>query len=200
MTQAPHEHRSLMAAAEARAWPAGGSTTGAALRRTAAVPLALQPLLAHAQTIALGTGGTAPGTFPALTQTAGPFPYIDLGIEAKATVAPQTLTATVGGETAVTPLNAPVGSQTLVPGTSLLNLSCVPSWTTGSVTTSRNGDVQRDLTFGIGPSNESLPITIVNRNTAVSGNLASVLVATAPQAIGMIRSREPTGRVAARSS
>jgi len=116
------------------------------------------------------------------------------------TQAPHTLTATGGGQTAFTPLNAPVGNQTLVPGTSPPNLSYTPSWTTGSVTTSGKGDVQHDLKFGIGPFNESLPITIVNRITAMSGNLTSVLVVMGLQANGMIRSRELFHRVAARSS
>jgi hypothetical protein len=179
MTQAPQAGKSPGFRAGPRSGSARRRPRRAALRLLAISQLAplamLVPLLARAQTIDVGTDGTAKETFPTIIQSVGPFPFSDLGIDATALVSPKAVTATVGGQTAFTPLNAPTGGQSLVPGTTTMDFSYTPSWTTGAVSTTGDGTLQAGLSYNIGPFSGSKQIIGTSLNTSVSGNLMPAL-------------------------
>jgi hypothetical protein len=142
----------------------------------AAAGIALVPVLASAQEIDVGTASTSTVTFPGQTQTLGPFPFTDIGIQAQMSVSPQVTTVTTGGSTAFNPLTTITGGETFTPGSTQVDIGYTPGWT-GSLTTAVKGNVQANLTFGIGPFHDSLPALSANLNASASGNLTPALQA-----------------------
>lgn len=144
----------------------------AALTATAAFALSG---VALAQTVNVSTNAGVQAFYPALTQSAGPFPWSDLGVMAAATVAPGELDASVGGHTQFTLATTVTGSETFVPGSTTLSLSYVPDWA-GSLTTSASANLTSDFTYSIGPFSGSQSLLNVPLATgATTSNLASSL-------------------------
>jgi hypothetical protein len=156
----------------------------AILRRTP--PLVLCLLLfsvaAQAQTENVGTSSSASAAYPTTIQSAGPFPWSDLGFTASASITPGVLDVSTGGSTSFT-LNSTVsGSETFIPGSTVLNLGYTPSWT-GAFTAAppANGNLNSQFVYNIGPFNGSQNILNVPLSIpAASANLASNLNFSTP--------------------
>ena len=124
--------------------------------------------------ITVGTSGTATINYPSYSQSAGPFPWTDIGLKVGASVSPGSLTATVGGSTGFNFNTNLTNNQAFIPGTTVLDLGYNPAWS-GSVSSHSNGNLNGALTYGIGPINGSIPVLNVNLATSANGNLASSL-------------------------
>lgn len=104
-----------------------------------------------AQTESIATNASGSASYPTFTQSAGPFPWTDLGVTASASISPGTLNANVGGATA---FNLPTGTvsnaETFIPGSTTLDLGYNANWT-GSVSASATGTLSSQLVYKIGP-------------------------------------------------
>lgn len=120
--------------------------------------------------INVNTNGSASINYPLFSQSAGPFPWTDIGIKVGANVTSGSLNATVGGSTAFGLNTSLTNNQAFIPGSTVLDLGYNPGWT-GSVSTHANGNLNAALSYGIGPINGSIPIMNTNLNTSASGNL-----------------------------
>lgn len=120
--------------------------------------------------INVNTSGSASINYPLFSQSAGPFPWTDIGIKVGANVSSGSLNATVGGSTAFGLNTTLTNNQAFIPGSTVLDLGYNPAWT-GSVSTNSNGNLNAALSYGIGPISGSVPIMNVNLNTSANGSL-----------------------------
>ena len=120
--------------------------------------------------ITVNTNGSSTISYPFFSQSAGPFPWTDIGIKVGAGVTPGSLTANVGGSTAFSFDTSLTNGQAFTPNSTVIDLGYNPAWT-GSVSTQANGNLNSQLAFNIGPISGSIPIAKLNLNTGVNGNL-----------------------------
>jgi hypothetical protein len=131
----------------------------------------------RSQTETVDTSASAVATYGTTLQSAGPFPWSDLGITASASVTPGVLNVSTGGGTSFT-LNSTVTSgESFIPGSTLLNLGYTPSWT-GSFTATppASGNFNSQFVYHIGPFNGSqtllnVPLSIPSANGNLGSNL-----------------------------
>ena len=125
---------------------------GAILRNVGAtLCLLLVAAAASAQTVNVGTSASETATYGTTPQTAGPFPWSDLGISATATITPGVLNVATGGSTAFS-LNSTIsGGEILTPGM-LLNVGYNAGWT-GALNSApaANGNLSSQFVYNIGP-------------------------------------------------
>jgi hypothetical protein len=120
----------------------------------------------QAQSVTVGTSYSETATYSANGQTAGPFPWSDLGITASATIAPGMLNVSTGGSTTYK-LDTTVGSgESFVPGSTVLNLGYTPNFT-GSFSTpvAATGNLSSNFVYNIGPFSGSDPLISVGLAT-----------------------------------
>jgi PEP-CTERM motif-containing protein len=161
------------------------------LRRV--IPLALCLLLlavaAKAQTENVGTSSSATASYGTTFQSAGPFPWSDLGITASASVTPGVLNVNTGGSTAFTLNSTVTGNETFIPGATVLNLGYTPSWTGDfNAAPPASGNFNSKFVYNIGPfsgSNTILnaPLSIPSVSAPLDSNLNFNTPAVASQAV-----------------
>jgi hypothetical protein len=102
--------------------------------------------------ITVNTGSSGTATYGTVSETAGPFPWSDLGFTAGASVSAGTLNVNTGGSTAYTLTSTVGSSETFTPGSTTLNLGYNPAWT-GSFATgpAANGNLNSQFVYNIGP-------------------------------------------------
>ncbi len=164
----------------------------AILRR--GIPLALCLLVfslaVKAQTENVGTSSSATASYGTTFQSAGPFPWSDLGITASASVTPGVLDVNTGGSTSFTlPSGTVTGSETFIPGATTLNLGYSQSWTGGfNSTPPANGNLNSQFVYNIGPFSGSqnilnVPLSIPSAAADLGSNLNFNTPAIASQAV-----------------
>jgi hypothetical protein len=140
-----------------------------ALVIVAAVPAA------NAQTVSVGTSSSVSATYGSATQTVGPFPWSDLGVNATATITPGDLALTTGGATA---FNL---SATLTPGERIatgteFNVGYTPGWTGTFSAAAATGNINSNFVYNIGPISGS--DNILNANVSGGGSPSANLAAS----------------------
>jgi hypothetical protein len=108
-------------------------------------------LLGGSITVDTNASGTA--TYGTYSETAGPFPWSDLGFTAGATISSGGLLVSTGGSTSYTlPNGAVTGSEIFTPGSTTLHLGYTPGWT-GSFVSLPNatGNLNSNFVYNIGP-------------------------------------------------
>lgn len=102
--------------------------------------------------ITVDTGSSATANYGTWSETAGPFPWSDLGFTAGASVSGGTLNVSTGGSTSYNLTSAVSPSETFTPGTTTLNLGYNPAWT-GSFATgpAAKGNLNSQFVYNIGP-------------------------------------------------
>jgi hypothetical protein len=133
-------------------------------------------LFAGSITVDTTASGTA--TYGSYNETAGPFPWSDLGFTAGASISSGGLLVSTGGSTSYTlPSGAVTGSETFIPGSTTLNLGYTPAWT-GSYTSlpNANGNLNSNFVYNIGPiSGSDNLFNVPLFAPPASGNLAPSL-------------------------
>ena len=134
---------------------------------------------AHAgPTISVATSASESAAFGSVNQSAGPFPWSDLGITASAGVSPGTLDVQTGGSTAFQ-LGTTFTSGEVLSSGDPLDLSYNPNWTGSSFHSAPagNGAFNSNFVYNIGPFNGSTNILNVPLFVpgATTGHLASSL-------------------------
>jgi hypothetical protein len=149
-----------------------------ALVIAAAVPTA------NAQTVSVGTSSSVSATYGAATQTVGPFPWSDLGVNATATITPGDLNLTTGGATAFNLATTLTPGETIATGTAF-NVGYTPGWTGTFSAAAATGNINSNFVYNIGPLSGS--DNILNANVlgggSPSANLASSLNAGTAQTV-----------------
>ena len=125
---------------------------------------------ASAQSENVGTGASATATYGSVSQSFGPFPWNDFGIEASANVGQGVLNVTTGGATT---FNLPAGSVTpsefFTPGVTTLNLGYTPNWTGSfSAAPAATGNLNSSFVYNLGPLGSGSD-TILNVSVPVLG-------------------------------
>jgi hypothetical protein len=112
-----------------------------------------------------------------VNESAGPFPWSDLGITASASVSGGGLLVATGGSTSYSFLSSLTGGEAFTPGVTSVNLGYTPGWT-GSIATIgvANGDFNSSLVWNIGPFSGShslvnAPLVSSPLASDISGNL-----------------------------
>jgi hypothetical protein len=123
-----------------------------------------------AQTVAVGTDSSFNATYIGNVQTAGPYPWSDLGITATAGVAPGNLDVATGGATSFGLANAPVANQVLG-FNSKFDVTYSSAWTGAVAAGPATGSVNSSLVYNIGPISGSdtllnLPVSAGSTSTA----------------------------------
>jgi hypothetical protein len=106
-----------------------------------------------AGSIGVDTSSSGIATYGTYSETAGPFPWSDLGFTAGASISSGGLLVSTGGSTSYTLPNGTVtGSEIFTPGSTTLNLGYTPGWT-GSYTSlpNANGNLNSKFVYNIGP-------------------------------------------------
>jgi hypothetical protein len=145
---------------------------------TAACCFLLLAIAANSQTVTVDTGASETATYGITSQSAGPFPWSDLGITASASVTPGVLNVTTGGSTKFKLDSTVTAGESFVAGSTVLNLGYTPSWTgTFKSDTAANGSLSSNFVYNIGPFSGSTNLLNVGLNVPGStmGNLASSL-------------------------
>jgi hypothetical protein len=145
---------------------------------TAACCFLLLTLAANSQTVTVDTGASETATYGITSQSAGPFPWSDLGITASASVTPGVLNVTTGGSTKFKLDSTVTAGESFVAGSTVLNLGYTPSWTgTFKSDTAANGNLNSNFVYNIGPFSGSTNLLNVGLNVpgSTTGNLASSL-------------------------
>ena len=101
--------------------------------------------------ITVDTTASATASYSTYSQTAGPFPWSDLGIDATASVSAGSLNVATGGSTSYALATTITGGETFTPGSTMLQLGYTPGWT-GSLSGAANGDLNSKFVYNIGPS------------------------------------------------
>ena len=143
------------------------------------------PIAASAQTVNVGTDASVTATFVAAYQSAGPFPWNDLGVTASATVAPGDLNVTTGGSTAFTLDTSVTAGQRFTAGSTVLNVSYTPGWTGSVYAAPATGNLSSNFVYNIGPLSGSTNLLNVPLSVTGSPNadLGSTLNAPAGPAV-----------------
>jgi hypothetical protein len=138
--------------------------------------LLLFAVSASAQTVSVGTSASETATYGTTPQTAGPFPWSDLGISATATITPGVLNVATGGSTAFSLNSTITGGETLTPGM-LLNVGYNPGWT-GALNSApaANGNLSSQFVYNIGPISGSdnllnVPLGISSAGSSLTSSL-----------------------------
>jgi hypothetical protein len=119
------------------------------------------------QNITVGTGSSVSASYGEAFQTAGPFPWSDLGINATATVAPGDLNVATGGSTSFTLANPLSAGEQVSTGT-VLNVNYTPGWTGSVAQGSVTGNVNSSFVYNIGPISGSSNLINVPVSSASS--------------------------------
>jgi hypothetical protein len=153
-------------------------------RTTSALALWAIATVAVGQTVSVGTDSSVSASYGGVTQTAGPFPWSDLGISATASVSPGDLNVATGGSTAFTLTNPLSAGQQVGAGT-VLNVAYTPGWTGSFSQASVTGNVNSSFVYSIGPlSGSSNLINVpVSSSSSPSADLAASLNAPAGPAV-----------------
>jgi hypothetical protein len=131
---------------------------------------------AGGQTITVGTGSSVTATFGGASQTAGPFPWSDLGITANASVAQGDLNVATGGSTAFT-LADPLTAGEQVTAHTPIDVNYTSGWSGSVSQASVTGNVNSSFVYSMGPLNGSTSIlnVPVSSNSSPTANLAASL-------------------------
>jgi hypothetical protein len=135
----------------------------------------LTSTVAASAQIDVTTDASASATYPIFSQSAGPFPWSDLGVSASALVTAGGLSASVGGSTSYTFNTTLTGGSFVLPSSTTFDLGYNPSAWSGSIGASSAGAVNSNFSYNIGPFNGSYTIANANVSTGVAGNLAAAL-------------------------
>lgn len=127
--------------------------------------------------ISVDTSSSGTATYGTYGETAGPFPWSDLGFTAGASVSAGTLNVNTGGSTSYTLNSTVTGSEVFTPGSTTLNLGYTPGWTGSfSSSPSASGNLNSQFVYNIGPISGSQNLFNVPLNApAANGNLSSSL-------------------------
>jgi hypothetical protein len=129
-----------------------------------------------AQTVDVATDSSFTANYVGTTQTAGPFPWTDLGITATASVGPGTLNVGTGGDTSFNLANAPVAGEVLGYNTKF-DVNYSSAWTGSVAAGPASGNLSSNLVYNIGPLSGSssllnVPVSAGGTSTAsLSGAL-----------------------------
>lgn len=137
-----------------------------------------------AQVTSVNTSGAGAASYGTTNQSAGPFPWTDLGFTASASINPGGLAITTGGSTsfdlasgAVTP------SEVFTPGSTAINLGYTPGWSGSSILSlGSTGGFQSNFVYNIGPFNGSTnilnvplitPASVTNLNSSLNSPIVN---------------------------
>ncbi len=138
----------------------------------------------NAQTVNVGTSASVTATYGAASQTIGPFPWSDLGVNATASITPGDLTLTTGGATSFDLDTTLTPGEKIATGT-VFNVGYTPGWTGSFSAAPANGSINSDFVYNIGPISGS--DNILNANVqgggSPSANLGSALNAGTGQTV-----------------
>ena len=128
------------------------------------------------QTVNVGTSSSLGLSYFGVSQSAGPFPWSDLGVSATASVTPGGLGVVTGGSTAFT-LTTPIAAGDVLHGGSSLNVSYTPGWTGSFSGSPASGNLSSSFVYNIGPlsGSDTLLNVPVSGGSSPSGNLAAAL-------------------------
>ena len=131
-----------------------------------------------AGSISVDTSASGTATYGTYSETAGPFPWSDLGFTAGASISSGGLFVSTGGSTSYTLPNGTVtGSEIFTKGSTTLNLGYTPGWT-GSFASipNANGNLNSSFVYNIGPiSGSDNLFNVPLLAPPASGNLAPSL-------------------------
>lgn len=125
--------------------------------------------------ITVDTSASATATYSTYSQTAGPFPWSDLGIDATAGISAGSLNVATGGSTSYALATTITGGEMFTPGSTTLQLGYTPGWT-GSLSGAANGDLNSKFVYNIGPISGSATLfNVPLSGPAVNADLSSSL-------------------------
>lgn len=125
--------------------------------------------------ITVDTTASAVANYSTYSQTAGPFPWSDLGITASASISAGTLNVATGGSTSYALQTTVTGGETFTPGSTTLQLGYTPGWT-GSLSGAATGNLNSKFVYNIGPiSGSSTLFNVPLSGPSVNANLSSSL-------------------------
>jgi hypothetical protein len=142
----------------------------------------LLAIAANSQTVTVDTGASETATYGITSQSAGPFPWSDLGITASASVTPGVLNVTTGGSTSFKLDSTVTAGESFVAGSTVLNLGYTPSWTgTFKSEPGANGGLSSNFVYNIGPFSGStnllnVPLNTPGSTTGLAASLNSPVV------------------------
>jgi hypothetical protein len=138
----------------------------------------------NAQTVNVGTSSSVTASYGPTSQTLGPFPWSDLGVNAVASIAPGDLTLTTGGATGFNLATTLTAGEVIAPGTTF-NVGYTPGWSGNFSAAAASGNINSNFVYNIGPISGS--DNILNANVSGGGspsaNLASSLNAGTAQTV-----------------
>jgi hypothetical protein len=140
----------------------------------ALVVVAVTPAV-KAQTVNVSTNSSVTASYGATTQTVGPFPWSDLGVNANASVAPGDLTLATGGATGFNLATTLTAGEVIAPG-STFNVAYTPGWSGNFSATAATGNVNSNFVYNIGPLSGS--DNILNANVSGGGSPSADLASS----------------------
>jgi hypothetical protein len=140
--------------------------------------------IASAQVTSVSTTGAGAASYGTTSQSAGPFPWTDLGFTASANINPGGLAITTGGATSFDLAPGAVMPSTMfTPGSTAINIGYTPGWSGSSIVSlGSNGGFQSNFVYNIGPFNGSsnilnvplfTPGSVTNLNSSLNAPLVN---------------------------
>lgn len=110
-------------------------------------------MAASAQVVTVNTTAGATAIYGSVSQSFGPFPFSDFGIEASANVGQGILNVTTGGTTTFKlPPGSVTSSEFFTPGVTTLNLGYTPNWAGSfSAAPAATGNLSSGFYYNLGP-------------------------------------------------
>jgi hypothetical protein len=149
------------------------------------------------QTITVGTASSTTASFAGASQSAGPFPWSDLGIAANVSVAQGDLSVATGGSTAFN-LTNPLTAGEQVTSHTTLNVNYTPGWSGSVSQASATGNANSSFVYSLGPLNGSTNIlnASVSSPSSPSMDLSASLIASNGSSVGTSSSASGPGATA----
>jgi hypothetical protein len=122
---------------------------------------------AHAQTVNVSTDSSVSATYGGVTQTVGPFPWSDLGVNATASITPGDLSLTTGGATSFVLGNTLMTGENIPAGT-VFTVGYASAWTGTFSAAAATGNLNSNFVYNIGPLGGS--DNILNANVSGGGS------------------------------
>lgn len=170
------------------------------VRTTSGILMCVAAGAAVGQTITVGTASSTTATFAGASQSAGPFPWSDLGIAANASVAQGDSSVATGGST-VFSLTNPLTAGEQVTSHTTLNVDYTPGWSGSVSQASVTGNANSSFVYSIGPLNGSTTIlnASVSSPSSPSADLSASLNSASGSSVGTSSSGSGPGATAAYS-
>jgi len=124
--------------------------------------------------IKVDTTASATAAYSTYSQSAGPFPWNDLGITADASISAGSLSVATGS-TSYALQSTITGGKTFTPDSTTLQLGYTPGWT-GSLSGAATGDLNSKFVYNIGPiSGSATLLNVPLSGLSVNADLSSGL-------------------------